>query len=85
MREHLVDDFEGFLGIDVFRNDSDPTEFTLLMLQRLHETVLARPVNKDSFRRRMLASGDLESTGTRETDTAHRPAELYRFARRSAV
>jgi len=62
-----------------------PTEFTLLMLQRLHETVLARPVNKDSFRRRMLASGDLESTGTRETDTAHRPAELYRFARRSAV
>ncbi len=62
-----------------------PTEFTLLMLQRLHETVLARPVNKDSFRRRMLASGDLESTGTRQTDTAHRPAELYRFARRSAV
>ena len=30
MREHLVDEFEGFLGIDVFRNDADPTEFTLL-------------------------------------------------------
>jgi len=30
MREHLVDDFAGFLGIDVFRNDADPTEFTLL-------------------------------------------------------
>jgi len=29
-REHLVDGFEGFLGIDVFRNDADPTEFTLL-------------------------------------------------------
>jgi len=30
MREHLVDTFEGFLGIDVFRNDADPAEFTLL-------------------------------------------------------
>lgn len=62
-----------------------PRDFTLAQLQHVHETVLGRPLNKDSFRRRMLASGDLESTGARQTDTAHRPAELYRFARRSAV
>jgi 8-oxo-dGTP diphosphatase len=61
------------------------SEFTLLELQRVHETVLGRPVNKDSFRRRMLASGDLEATGVAQRDVDHRPAELYRFAKRSAV
>lgn len=59
--------------------------FTLLELQRVHETVLGRPLNKDSFRRRMLASGQLEATGESQKDVDHRPAELYRFARRSAV
>ena len=59
--------------------------FTLLELQRVHETVLGRPLNKDSFRRRMLASGQLEATGRAQSGVDHRPAELYRFARRSAV
>jgi 8-oxo-dGTP diphosphatase len=59
--------------------------FTLLELQRVHETILGRPLNKDSFRRRMLASGDLDATGESQKDVDHRPAELYRFARRSAV
>jgi 8-oxo-dGTP diphosphatase len=59
--------------------------FTLLELQRVHETVLGRPLNKDSFRRRMLASGQLEATGQSQSGVDHRPAELYRFARRSAV
>jgi len=59
--------------------------FTLLELQRVHETVLGRPVNKDSFRRRMLASGQLDATGRSQRGVDHRPAELYRFARRSAV
>jgi 8-oxo-dGTP diphosphatase len=62
-----------------------PPRFTLLELQRVHETILARPLNKDSFRRRMLASGQLEATGESERDVDHRPAELYRFTRRSAI
>ena len=62
-----------------------PPLFTLRDLQVVHETVLGRPLNKDSFRRRMLASGLLEATGERRQDAAHRPAELYRFSRRSAV
>ena len=62
-----------------------PETFTLLDLQRVHETVLGRPLNKDSFRRRMLASGLLEATGQTQKDVDHRPAELYRFAKRSAV
>jgi 8-oxo-dGTP diphosphatase len=62
-----------------------PQTFTLLDLQNVHETVLGRPLNKDSFRRRMLASGLLEATGETQKDVDHRPAELYRFARRSAT
>jgi 8-oxo-dGTP diphosphatase len=62
-----------------------PEAFTLLALQRVHEIVLGRPLNKDSFRRRMLASGLLEATGEIEKDVDHRPAELYRFVKRSAT
>ena len=62
-----------------------PHTFTLAQLQRVHETVLERPLNKDSFRRRMLASGLLEATGEEQRDVGHRPAEFYRFVRRSAV
>jgi 8-oxo-dGTP diphosphatase len=59
--------------------------FTLFELQRIHETVLGRSVNKDSFRRRMLASGLLKATGRSQTGVGHRPAELYRFVRKSAI
>ena len=62
-----------------------PAEFTLRRLQQVHETILGNPVNKDSFRRRMLATGELEATGTLEPEVGHRPAELYRFSRLSAV
>ncbi len=62
-----------------------PIEFTLRALQDVHEAVRGEAVNKDSFRRRMLASGFLEATGAHERDASHRPAELYRFVRRSAV
>ena len=53
--------------------------FTLRQLQAVHETVLGRSLNKDSFRRRMLASELVVATGLREQDVVHRPAELYRF------
>ena len=62
-----------------------PPTFTLRKLQAIHECVLGQTLNKDSFRRRMLASGDLASTGEFESEVGHRPAELYRFARQSAL
>ncbi|OGQ24431.1 MAG: NUDIX hydrolase [Deltaproteobacteria bacterium RBG_16_71_12] len=62
-----------------------PAEFTLRQLQDVHEVVRGEPVNKDSFRRRMLASGHLEATGSHEHNVTWRPAELYRFVRRSAL
>lgn len=62
-----------------------PQAFTLRQLQDVHEVVRGESVNKDSFRRRMLATGQLEATGEHERDVTWRPAELYRFVRRSAV
>jgi len=41
--------------------------------------VLGTPQNKDSFRRRMLASGHLQATGRRRADVGHRPPRLFRF------
>ena len=58
-----------------------PKSFTLRQLQEVHETILGRVLNKDSFRRRMLASGRISATGSREADVGHRPAALYRFTR----
>jgi 8-oxo-dGTP diphosphatase len=55
--------------------------FTLLELQRVHEAVLGRSVNKDGFRRRMLSTGRLKATGRSQRGVVHRPAELYRFVR----
>jgi len=54
-----------------------PKRFTLRQLQSIHETILGRQLNKDSFRRRMLASGLIAPTGKLEVDVVHRPADLY--------
>lgn len=62
-----------------------PAAFTLRALQDIHEAILGTSINKDSFRRRMLASGQLVATGKQESAVEHRPAALYRFTRRSAV
>jgi 8-oxo-dGTP diphosphatase len=62
-----------------------PEQFTLRDLQHVHETVLGRSLNKDSFRRKMLATGQLEASGEHQSEVDHRPAEMYRFARRSAL
>lgn len=62
-----------------------PPRFTLRDLQTVHEVVLGRSLNKDSFRRRMLSSGRIAPTGERERDVLHRPAELYVIQDPSAV
>jgi 8-oxo-dGTP diphosphatase len=58
-----------------------PPEFTIAALKRVHEAILGAPLNKDSFRRKMIASGRIEATGRYEEAAQHRPAELHRFRR----
>lgn len=56
--------------------------FTLRELQVVHELIRGEPLNKDSFRRRILASGQLQPTGRFEQWVAYRPAELYELCPR---
>ena len=64
-----------------------PERFTLLELQRIHEIIRGRSVNKPAFRKRILeAEFDeggtrLIATGTHTSGRAHRPAELYQLSR----
>lgn len=55
-----------------------PERFTLRDLQAVHEAITGKSLNKPAFRRRMIDTGWIESTGERETATSFRPAELYR-------
>lgn len=56
-----------------------PPFFTLRQLQDVHEAIRGTTLNKPAFRRRMIDTGWIVPTGTRETGTSHRPAELYCF------
>ena len=60
-----------------------PARFTLRQLQTIHETILGEKKNKDSFRRKVTSSGLVRPTGQFEKSVGHRPAELYRFKRKT--
>lgn len=61
-----------------------PEPFTLPALQHVYEVVLARPLDKSAFRRRMLDGGFLIEAGSVTGDTG-RPAQGYRIADRSSA
>jgi len=61
-----------------------PPRFSLRELRLVHEAILGRQLNKDSFRRRVLDRGLVLPIGERDTTVGHRPPELYRFAARRA-
>ncbi|MPY65103.1 NUDIX hydrolase [Deinococcus sp. SDU3-2] len=54
--------------------------FTLPELQRVHEAILDRPLDKRNFRKRLLAQGLLVASGERRSGVG-RPAQLYRRAK----
>lgn len=53
--------------------------FTLAELRRVHEAVLARPLDPANFRRQMEASGAIVPTEHRVRGGRHRPPRLYRY------
>ncbi|HEU4759499.1 MAG TPA: NUDIX domain-containing protein [Dehalococcoidia bacterium] len=62
-----------------------PAEFTLSQLQRVYEAILARPLDKRNFRKRILSVGIIEPTGRLAAEGRHRPARLYAFRERRPV
>jgi 8-oxo-dGTP diphosphatase len=55
-----------------------PARFTLGELQRVYEIILGQEIDKRNFRKWVLALEQIEETGERRRDGAHRPAMLYR-------
>ena len=62
-----------------------PERFTLRDLQATYEAILAQPLDRRNFRKRMLSAGLIEPTGETHRKGAHRPALLYRFTSREPV
>ena len=62
-----------------------PPEFTLSQLQRVYEAILASPLDKRNFRKRMLSLDVIEATGRTATEGRHRPAQLYAFRERRPI
>lgn len=56
-----------------------PETFTMAQLQRFHETILGRTIERRKFRRRIMDLKIIEDTGEKERDVSHRPATLYRL------
>lgn len=64
-------------GLPLILQFMGPT-FSLPDLQRAHEVIMGRPLDKRNFRKRVLAQEVVEPTGEQRRDGAHRPARLYR-------
>ena len=56
-----------------------PERFTMPELQRLHEAVLGRALDRRNSQRRMRRSGLVERLPERRTGGTHRAPYLYRF------
>ena len=59
-----------------------PRRFTMPELQRLHEAILGRTLDRRNFQKRMLDRGGLVRLPERRTGGAHRAPFLYRFETR---
>lgn len=53
--------------------------FTLRRLHDVYEAIAGRTFDLGNFRRKMLASGQLEETGDKLAEGRHRPAAVYRY------
>jgi 8-oxo-dGTP diphosphatase len=56
-----------------------PEKFTLSELQHLYEAILATPLDKRNFRKKVLGFGLLAALKETQMTGRHRPAQLFRF------
>jgi 8-oxo-dGTP diphosphatase len=61
-----------------------PERFTMPELQRLHEAILGKSLDRRNFQKRMLERGGIERLAERRPTRGHRSPYLYRFAARHA-
>lgn len=62
-----------------------PDQFTLTDLQKVHEVILNKQIDKRNFRKKILSTDLLSPVGKKSSGGAYRPAELYRFKKKEIV
>ncbi len=62
-----------------------PEKFTLTELQSLYEIILAKPLDKRNFRKKIFSLDIITPTSEIKKDGAHRPAKLYTFKNKHMV
>jgi len=62
-----------------------PPTFTFSQLQSVYEAVLAAPLDKRNFRKKILSLDLLQETKELSREGAHRPARLYTFRKSELV
>jgi len=77
--EYAIVRLRAKLGYTTIAYHLMPESFTLSELQASYESVVGLSLDKRNFRRRVIASGMLESLPEKRRDGSHRPAQLYRF------
>lgn len=60
-----------------------PKSFTLSELQGIYELILDKRLDKRNFRKKILTLNLITKTGRKRTGEANRPAQLYKFVRRT--
>lgn len=62
-----------------------PGSFTLTELQKVYEIILKSKIDKRNFRKKILSTGLIVSSGKKLEGIAHRPAMLYSFKNKKIV
>lgn len=62
-----------------------PKQFSLSEIQNVYEIIYGKKIDKRNFRKWILSSGLLASTGKMKKGMAHRPALLYKFEKREIL
>lgn len=60
-----------------------PKEFTLPELQKMYEIILDKKIDKRNFRKKILQTKLLKKSPKKTIGEAHRPAQVYSFAKRT--
>ena len=81
MADYAVRRLKAKLGYTNIAYNLLPESFTFAELEELYAAILGRPLDRRNFRRRILGMGLLRELPAKRRGR-HRPAALYRFARR---
>jgi 8-oxo-dGTP diphosphatase len=73
LRHELIADHIGFELL--------PDKFTLSQLQRLHEIILDKKLDKRNFRKNILKNDRVKALNEKQQGVLHKPAQLFKFNR----